>query len=272
MQPGARARGVGRLSLEARADNAAAIAFYRRAGYAVRRTLAGYYDDGTDALKLEKSLAAAVQLDVPYYAQTLDFTCGPACVMMAMKHFDPGLRLNRTLELRLWKEATLIFMTSGLGGCGPFGLAVAARRRGFDVRLALSSHRIPFVSSVRSAEKRDVIRLVHRDMKREAQALGVEVGYGDFGLDALTAALDAGVVPIVLISIYRLHRERTPHWVVLTGHDAGHITFHDPYQGVYAGRGHSPRHVRVAREEFSKIKRYGKQVTKSVVFVAAPAR
>ena len=39
---------------------------------------------------------------------------------------DPGLTLDRTLELRVWREATTIFMTSGHGGCGPDGLALAA--------------------------------------------------------------------------------------------------------------------------------------------------
>jgi hypothetical protein len=54
--------------------------------------------------------------------------------MMAMKALDPAMELNRTLELRLWREATTIFMTSGHGGCGPYGLALSAYRRGFPWR------------------------------------------------------------------------------------------------------------------------------------------
>ena len=79
-----------------------------------------------EALRYEKALAPRLKPSlarVPYYEQTLDFTCGSSALMMAMKSLDPSLRFSRTLELRLWREATTIFMTSGHGGCGPLGLA-----------------------------------------------------------------------------------------------------------------------------------------------------
>lgn len=53
---GARARGCDRLRLEVRVDNARAIALYRRAGYVLRGRAAGYYEDGAEALRLEKRL------------------------------------------------------------------------------------------------------------------------------------------------------------------------------------------------------------------------
>jgi ribosomal protein S18 acetylase RimI-like enzyme len=46
------------IRLEVRADNAAAIALYRRAGYYDIGQRWRYYDDGADALRLEKSLGA----------------------------------------------------------------------------------------------------------------------------------------------------------------------------------------------------------------------
>ena len=67
---------------------------------------------------------------IPFYAQTLEFTCGAAALMMAMKALDPSQHLDRQLELRLWREANTIFMMAGHGGCGPVGLALAAQRRG----------------------------------------------------------------------------------------------------------------------------------------------
>src|SRR5262245_58433513 len=42
----ARARRVARLSLEVRADNAAAIELYRRFGMRIARRILGYYEDG----------------------------------------------------------------------------------------------------------------------------------------------------------------------------------------------------------------------------------
>ena len=76
-------------------------------------------------------------LPVPYQRQRYEFTCGPAAVMMALRHFDPRVKLDRTLELQLWREATLIFMTSGIGGCGPMGLAAAAAARGLVARVVI---------------------------------------------------------------------------------------------------------------------------------------
>jgi len=58
--------------------------------------------------------------------------------MMAMKVLDGSLRLDRRLELRLWREAASIVMASGHGGCGSFGLALSAHRRGFGAALFIA--------------------------------------------------------------------------------------------------------------------------------------
>jgi predicted double-glycine peptidase len=258
------------LSLEVRTDNRRAIAMYERHGYRATEELAGYYTDGTEGLRMVKSLgphdAPAIRLAIPYYAQTLEFTCGPACLMMAMKYHEADLVLNRALELRLWKEATLIFMTSGLGGCGPYGLAVAAQRRGYQTRVIVSNRQTPFLSSVRSSEKRDVIRLVDAQLREEAQALGVIHDRRRFTFEDIVQAIRQDIMPIVLISTYRLHRVKAPHWVVVTGFDSRHVYFHDPYEGFYTGQA---RHVRIPIADFRHMRRYGKALDKSVIFVAS---
>jgi ribosomal protein S18 acetylase RimI-like enzyme len=48
-----------RIILEARTDNPGALEFYRRHGYAVTRTLPGYYLGRLDAVRLEKRLWVA---------------------------------------------------------------------------------------------------------------------------------------------------------------------------------------------------------------------
>ena len=52
----ARNAGRGILRLEVRADNVAAIALYRRAGYREQGRIPGYYEDGCDALRFGKAL------------------------------------------------------------------------------------------------------------------------------------------------------------------------------------------------------------------------
>jgi [ribosomal protein S18]-alanine N-acetyltransferase len=51
--------GIGRIRLEARADNPAAVAFYRGLGYEPSGVLRGYYRSVLDAIRLEKRLWSA---------------------------------------------------------------------------------------------------------------------------------------------------------------------------------------------------------------------
>jgi hypothetical protein len=156
-------------------------------------------------------------------------------------------------------------MTSGLGGCGPFGLAVAAQRRGFHAHVILADHHTPFLSLVRSQEKKEVIRLVDEQLREEAQALGVAQEFFTYTFEDIAQAIRQNAIPLVLISTYRLHRVKAPHWVVITGFDRRNVYFHDPYEGFYTGQA---QHVRISIPEFRRLGRYGKAVNKSVIFIS----
>lgn len=262
------------LSLEVRQDNTSAIAFYEKHGYKIDDTLPDYYEDGAAGYKMTKNLTEKVPdrvlLSVPYYAQSLDYTCGPASMMMAFKHFLPDLRLNFTLELLLWKEATSIYMSSGLGGCDPLGLALAARRRGFLTRVILSKNQTPFFSSVRKEFKRKVIRIVHEDFLAKTEALGVPVQYFDFPFEEIMAGIYRGWVPVVLISTYRLTGEKAPHYVAITGFDSEYVYFNDPNLEAFDFNRSRARHVKISIDEFARMRRYGKDLYKSVIFIGPP--
>ncbi|MEO5337621.1 MAG: GNAT family N-acetyltransferase/peptidase C39 family protein [Magnetospirillum sp. WYHS-4] len=220
------------MRLEVRSDNAGAIAFYTQAGYRQFSTYPDYYEDHVDALRMEKRLAAHLPPDlspVPYYPQSLEFTCGPACIMMAMKALKPAMALDRMLELRLWREATTIFMTSGHGGCSPFGLALSAWNRGFDVEVHVSDDVALFVDTVRSEEKKEVIRLVQEDILNDIAKTGIRVSYEPLALTEVRARFDAGGIPVVLVSTYRLTGDKAPHWVTVTGFDEHFVYIHEPY-------------------------------------------
>jgi ribosomal protein S18 acetylase RimI-like enzyme len=259
------------VSLEVRADNAPAIHLYKKNGYVQAGKLPAYYEDGGDGLRMLKSLPpaehAGVRHRIPYYAQTLDFTCGPACLMMAIRHFIPDLKFERMLELTLWKEATLIFMTSGVGGTGPFGLAVSAQRRGFHTRVILSKDQTPFFASVRLEKKREVIRLVHEALREQAEDLGIAIAYYNFPFDEIAAAMYRGMIPIVLISTYRLSGDRAPHWVLVTGFDNEHVYVNDPDLESYDDDRKRATNVVISRKEFRRMRRYGKDLFKSVILI-----
>ncbi|MFN2348676.1 MAG: peptidase C39 family protein [Thioalkalivibrio sp.] len=267
----ARERECAYLRLEVRKDNSASIALFTRLGYEPFGEYGDYYEDHMGAWRYEKSLAPNLSPDlvrVPYYEQTLDFTCGPSAVMMAMKSLDPNLVLNRKLELRIWREATTIYMTSGHGGCGPYGLALSAAHRAFGVELVINDDRTPLVDSVRSEEKKEVMRLVQEDMLDEILTLGIPVHYGTLSVDDLRARFDAGAVPVVLISSYRIYGEKFPHWVVVTGFDEHFIYVHDPFVDYETGE--TPMdsiNMPILKRDFERMARYGKAGLKAVLVI-----
>ena len=265
----ARSRDCVTLRLEVRRDNSAAIALFRRAGYKQFGTYQDYYEDHMDALRMEKSLVSHLHPDharVPYYCQTLDFTCGSAALIMAMKALEPSMDVDRKLELRIWREATTIFMTSGHGGCGPYGMALSAYRRGFDVEIYVNDTAALFVDSVRNPEKKEVIRLVHEDFRDEIERHNIAVTAGTLTVAELQQRFEAGGIPIVLISSYRIYHEKFPHWVVVTGFDERFIYVHDPYIDAEAGKTLTDCvDMPILKRDFERMARYGKAGQKAAL-------
>ena len=260
---------------EVRKDNDASLGLFRRSGYRQLDEVDDYYEDGMAALRFEKMLDPGLRrtlVRVPFYRQTLDFTCGAAALLMAMKALRPELPVSRGLELRVWREATSIFMTSGHGGCGPYGLALAAAQRGFSVELYVKERGVFLGESVRSLEKREVMRLVEEDFLQELRERGIPIRRRVLGVEALRRAFDDHAIPIVLISSYRIYGERVPHWVVVTGFDERFIYVHDPFISDAEGKSESESvNVPIARAEFERMARYGKTGQRAVLLLRAPA-
>lgn len=259
------------MRLEIRKDNFSGISLYKKFGYRQFGVHKGYYEDGMDALRFEKKLALHLDLDmvkVPYYTQTLDFTCGPSALMMAMKALDPTLVMDRRLELRIWRESTTIFMMSGHGGCGPYGLALSAVRRGFDVELYANDPGGMFADSVRDLDKKEVIRVVQDDFLSELTEYPVRMYSGTLSVEEIQRQFEQGGIPLVLISSYRIYHEKVPHWVVVTGFDQKYIYVHDPLNHVELGR--TPTdciNMPILRQDFQRMARYGKAGQKAVLIL-----
>lgn len=219
------------LRLEVREDNARAIRIYEQSGYRRIGRETDYYEDGAPALRYEKTLRGDVPVatSVPFYEQTCDFTCGPCCLMMAMANFDSTFRPDPVMEVRLWREATTVFMMSGPGGCEPFGLAVAAFEYGLSAEIFVSFDGPLFLQSVRSAEKRRVMELAQIDFQRRAGEYNIPVRYNAFSIDDIRTAIAAGKLVVVLVSGFLMFGKKVPHWVLAIGDDGDHILIHDPW-------------------------------------------
>jgi len=260
------------MRLEVRADNLAAISLYRKHGYRQFGVIPDYYQDHSEALRLERNLVPHLRPDlvrVPFYRQTLAFTCGPAALIMAMKALDPGLEADRKLELRIWRESTTIFMTSGHGGCSPFGLALSAYRRGFGVEIHVNDRSALFLDSVRDPHKKEVIRLVHEDQMEEIAGSTIEVRHGVLNINEIRRKLSMGSIPIVLISSYRIYHEKTPHWVVVTGSDDRYIYVHDSFVDTKGGRTDLDSiNLPILIKDFEGMSRYGRAGQKAVLVIS----
>ncbi|MFG1495895.1 ribosomal protein S18-alanine N-acetyltransferase [Saccharospirillum sp. HFRX-1] len=258
------------IRLEVRTDNAAAIHLYQSQGYKIIGKRAGYYEDGGDALCLEKRLHPAHPQpeNLPFFSQTTPFTCGPAALMMALHHQDKQRPLNRDEEIQLWREATTVYMTTGLGGTSPFGLAAAAARRGFDVAVWASHLDVPFLSSVRSAHKRDLMTLVHESFLHDCAQLQVELAVKQLTLPDIRRLLDDGWALLVLISTWRLNRNKAPHWVWLVSMDDDHAYLNDPdTDEEYDRRDLDNLFMPVRLDELNALTRYGQQRYRASVMV-----
>lgn len=260
------------LRLEVRSSNQNALMLYSSVGYKRFGLYKNYYKDQSDALRMEKHLVPHPKpemVPVPFYQQTMEFTCGPAALIMAMGALTDTLEINRKLELKIWRESTTIFMTSGLGGCSPFGLALSAYQRGFDVELFVNNAENFFISSVRDPHKKEVIRLVQEDQLEQLAHLPIAIKYDVIKVKDLQDTFNAGRVPIVLISSYRIYHEKTPHWVVLTGYDEKFIYVHDSYVDHETGKTKADSiNLPILKKDFERMSSYGKAGQKAVIIIS----
>jgi ribosomal protein S18 acetylase RimI-like enzyme len=265
------ARGAISLRLEVRADNAGAVALYRARGYRQFGRYPDYYQDHAEALRFEKLLTAPHGVPaaaVPFYEQQTGFTCGPACIMMAMAWRDSAAALDLGLELALWREATTIFMTSGHGGCDPFGIAVALRRRGFWPHVHVSHDGPYFLDGVRDAEKRRIMEATESTFRAEARALGIPETIGGLPREDLIAALDGGALVMILVSGYRMFRRKVPHWLLAVGHDANHLFVHDPWvEKDHFETAAAAANLPIPLDEFDRMARYSRDQLRAAIVI-----
>jgi ribosomal protein S18 acetylase RimI-like enzyme len=262
------------MRLEVNVGNVPAIALYQKAGYKVIASLKQYYDNGDDALRMEKRLHyadGAGAVPKPYYQQTTEFTCGPAALMMALKTLRPDYVMSRHEELQIWREATTIFMTSGHGGCSPHGLALSAWHRGFNVTLHINQAEAPFLDGVRDAHKKAVIQLVHEDFLAQIAETDIQLKVHTLETEELDRILQSGAPIIALISTWRLNRNKAPHWVYVAASDEDFVYINDSdvSDDPHATQTDYIR-VPIDRRVFRDMARFGQKRLRCLLVITGP--
>lgn len=162
-----------------------------------------------------------IEFDVPYFQQTRTATCGPACLMMVMKFWDPSFEFSRRVEFDLWMQSFSLFL---FGGTYQFGLAKAAVHTGFKSEIyqknAFSQNypRIPRLF--------DFIEYLVSYSARHAH---VPITCNSESMSVIRDSLRRGIPPIVFVNLKPLVGENVFHWVVVTGIDTATVYVNDPY-------------------------------------------
>jgi len=267
------ARGCVSMRLEVDERNRPAISRYEKAGYRAFGRRPGYYDDGGNALRYGKPLQPVLrglEDPPPYFHQTTEFTCGAACMMMALAFAKPAWRPERASEFQLWREATTIFTSGGPGGCDPYGLAVTLRRQGLGPEILVNNPGLYFLDTVQSEEKQRVMRLAQEAFREEARGLGIPTHLTPEGESVLIERLEAGSAAIVLVTGYHMARRGGPHWVFAFGYEGHHVLVHDP-SAKYDDQGMSRASFAVPRAEFGRMTRFGRDRLRAAVVIPRAA-
>lgn len=260
------------IRLEVAVGNEAAIKLYQSLGYKTFGTYTKYYDDESDALRMQKDIRQDIVgkrlPPYPWYQQTTEFTCGPSALMMAMASLTPKLKLEQQLELDLWREATTIFMMAGHGGSHPLGLALAAEKRGFQCEVFINQDLPLFTPGVRNEHKKQIVTNVEQHFLNQARAESVTVKFEEFTLEHLQQCLSEGKRVLSLISTYQLDGHKVPHWVAVTALDSACLYLHDPCVDELHSAPLDCQHIPIAREDFYTLSSYGKNKLRTAVVLS----
>lgn len=192
-----------------------------------------------------------MRLKIPYYAQSSEFTCGPACALMIFKYFNAGLKLNRSLEFEVWRQCNMI----GVRGADPFGMSVPLLDAGYEVRLVTQRRKMMEHEVWRkrargyrfTAEEADLAVFGVAENRKRALARGLTVEYGRLTVERVAGFFREGFVPLALVHMGVVHQLDIPHWVVVTDAEGPRVSFNDPYPPK-GGKG-----LCVRRDEFQKM-------------------
>jgi hypothetical protein len=166
------------------------------------------------------------------YRQSFGFTCGPAALMMVMRDYDRSMPMNRSTELEIWRESTLMVSRA----TSSFGLALSARERGFSVRLQSDSDTIGFIKKLEerfSPEEVSFMEMIFRETRRKARDRGIEEITGRVRIKDISGELVKNRLPIVLLSTSLMDEsDPIPHWVVISSLDRKSVKILNPEYGA----------------------------------------
>ena len=183
-----------------------------------------------------------MNLDVPLYTQTSDFSCGSACVAMILKYYNFVSNLDRDLEIELWRETNAVEMK----GAGRYGVCAPLSVRGLYPHIITDNPGLGLIERAKTYIKNNggsehYLEFFHDMQKRVCALNGTTQEIRKPELKDIREALNADRVMMALVStiIFEEEDEDIPHWIVITGEDNGILTVNNPIDDD-SGKAHRP--------------------------------
>ncbi len=210
----------------------------------------------TGIAKMTQKSAARPLPDL--YFQTTQFTCGSAIVMTALRALDPAYVPNEEEELGIWREATLVFMGDPPAGCGHYGLALSAMKRGADAEIFEERAEDIFIPRTASAEEERAQRRIMAMDKKNALKEGCRIHPFTLTQEFIRSQLRRERQLIALTSqVY------DGHWILFHEmRDNGEALILDPYRATKKEIAENDLLTEQGRrtfsgEQFEQVFRYG---------------
>ena len=172
-----------------------------------------------------------MRLDVPHYTQTMDFSCGPACVAMALKYFNFISEMDRDLEVELWRETSSIEMY----GTGRYGVSAPLVVRGLNVHIITDNPGLGLIERAKTYVKSlkgsiSYLEFFYDMQKRTCSLNGTTQEIRKPTLQDIREGLQSDRVLFALVStiIFEEEDEDIPHWIIITGEENGILTVNNP--------------------------------------------
>ena len=209
--------------------------------------------------------------ELPYYAQTTDFTCGAVTALLATNALDgAGLRGqsredDRDAELAFWRRAT------NFPAIDPVGLLVE-----LSAELPTSATASAWISTdgplllegEPAGFMRDAKVLLQEESALHARRRGLEIVREWLPVTALRDRLRDGGMAIVLIDERPMHDDPTPHWVLAHAADDEVVVVQDPWINAPEGESWIDGHdLPIAWDDFDAMARWGDPAYRAVVLI-----
>lgn len=222
--------------------------------------------------KVKTAAAKSKRRRLPYYNQSTDFTCGAASLLMAMRGLDKEMPFDRVHELQVWREANTVYMGAGHAGSSPYGIALAAWRRGFHAEIWVSHKGAVLLDYQKKPEWRKAGKLMQEADEASVRDLGLPIEKRSWDVADLAQAAKDGAVPIVLVSTKAFHGgTNTPHWVVFADSDDTQVYINDPWISRNKGQTAKFQTGRPASHAaFMNMAKYGPRNERAVVLIRGP--